>query len=89
MNSKKDKISLLKEVRAGKINPEEIPLNPLIISDPQQIWYGFMIMADQDEAEGKSNVIFCGEAERLLQKLQPEFEKLAEQYRNEDENIAQ
>lgn len=90
MNTRKDKIALLKEVRAGKINPEEIPLNPLIISDPQQVWYGLMILADMDEAGEPDTVVFVGEAKSMLQKLQPEFDRLAEQYRAEEkgENIA-
>lgn len=87
-NEKKDKIELLKAIRAGQVKIEDLPEKPIIISKANEVFYGIMIMADQDET-GKNSVVFVGEAKNMLKKLEPEFEKLAEQYRKEDESIAQ
>ncbi len=84
-NEKKDKIELLKAIRAGNIKPEDLPKKPIIISKANEVFYGIMIMADMDEAEGKNSVVFVGDAKNMLKKFEPEFNRLAEQYRDEDE----
>lgn len=85
-NSKKDKIALLKAIRAGHVKIEDLPENPIIISNANEVFYGIMIMADVDDAEGKSPVVFVGEAKHMLEKLEPEFRRMAEQYREEDQD---
>jgi hypothetical protein len=89
MNTKKDKIELLKAIRAGHVKVEEIPENPIVISKPGEVFYGIMIMTDIDEAKGKNSVVFVGEAKHMLKRMETEIKELTEQYRKEDENIAQ
>jgi len=76
MNSKKDKIELLKAVRSGRIKPEDIPENPTIISKIQDVWVGIMIAVAQDEAGEKGNIVFIGEARRSLDESMQEIERL-------------
>ncbi|MBW6535959.1 MAG: hypothetical protein K0B11_13210 [Mariniphaga sp.] len=87
-NEKKDKIELLKAIRAGNVKIEDLPEKPVIISKANEVFYGIMIMADVDEAGEKSSVVFVGEARHMLEKLEPEFSRIADRYRNEDESIA-
>jgi hypothetical protein len=58
MNSKADKVALLKDISAGLVNPADIPADPVIISEREEMFYGVM-MAD-------TQIIFVGEAKKAL-----------------------
>ncbi|MGV8095976.1 MAG: hypothetical protein AB2L24_29340 [Mangrovibacterium sp.] len=83
--SKKDKIELLKAIRAGRIKPEEIPESPMIISDIQDVWEGIMVGAAQAEDGEKNNIVFVGEARRVIDELTPEVNRLYQEYKEKDE----
>lgn len=61
MNSKADKVALLKDISAGLIDPADIPADPVIISKREEMFYGVM-MTD-------THIIFVGEARQALNDL--------------------
>lgn len=85
MNSKRDKIELLKAIRAGKTNPENLPTNPTIISNVDEVFYGMLISFSQQEVGKKNSVIYVGEAMQALEKAEPEISRLLKKYREEDQ----
>lgn len=62
MNSKGDKIQLLKDVSAGLVNPADIPTDPVIISKREEMFYGLMMAED-------APVMFVGAARKSLDEL--------------------
>lgn len=79
MNSREDKIKLLKEIASGKISPEDVPSDPLIVSKKEESFLGLMIAASvSPEKDGESKVFIIGEARIALDKA---FEGMKE--RNE------
>ncbi|MGD9929318.1 MAG: hypothetical protein AB7U05_04815 [Mangrovibacterium sp.] len=93
MNSKKDKIELLKAIRAGKIKPEDLPENPTIISNVNDVFYGMLISFSRYQRGKEDRVVYVGEAMQALEKAAPEISRLVKQYREKDqhkgESIAQ
>lgn len=61
MNSRGDKIQLLKDVSAGLVNPADIPAEPVIISKREEMFYGVMMT--------EAPVLFVGEAKKALKEL--------------------
>jgi len=63
MNTKKDKIQLLRDIEAGLIDPTDIPPNPVICSQREEMFLGLLM------ASGGVNVVLCGQAEKALTEL--------------------
>jgi len=61
MNTKADKIALLKEIALGKIKPSEVPADPIVISKREEMYYGLMMKSPR--------VVLIGEAERAFNEL--------------------
>jgi hypothetical protein len=61
MNSKVDKIALLKAIAAGQIRPAEIPKEPIIFSQAEEMFIGLMMT--------EAPVVFVGEARKNLDEL--------------------
>jgi len=60
MNTKADKIALLKDIAAGLIDPADIPPNPVICSERGEMFTGLLM------ASGGVHVVLCGQAEKAL-----------------------
>lgn len=68
MNSKKDKIELLKAIKAGEIDPKQLSSEPVIIlSDGKEAFAGLMISVAHAKAGKKSQVVYVGEAKKLTE----------------------
>ena len=67
MNSKNEKIDLLKAILSGEIKPEQITREPVIISDGKEAFTGLMIGVAHRKAEKQSPVIYVGEAKKLIE----------------------
>ncbi len=63
MNTKKDKIQLLRDIEAGLIDPADIPPDPVICSERGEMFTGLLM------ASGGANVVLCGQAEKALNEL--------------------
>ncbi|WP_423128240.1 hypothetical protein [Gaoshiqia sp. Z1-71] len=74
MNTKRDKIELLKGISAGKIEPSEIPENPLICSQEKEMFIGLMIDGSQENEEDR-HVVFVGPAKIALDKFMKEIDE--------------
>ncbi len=61
MNSKADKVALLKAIAAGQIKPAEIPADPIICSQADEMFIGLMMT--------EAPVVFVGEARKNLDEL--------------------
>ena len=61
MDSKADKIALLKDVSAGLLNPAEIPADPIICSKADEMFIGLMMT--------ETPVVFVGKAKKALDEL--------------------
>jgi hypothetical protein len=61
MNSKEDKIALLKAVAAGQVKSADIPADPIVISKAEEMFYGVMMT--------EAPVLFVGEAKKALDEL--------------------
>jgi len=73
INTRKDKIALLKAIQNGEINPKDLPSNPIIYSRVEESWVALSIAASQWKEEGCCNVIFIGTAEREWTKFMEEL----------------
>lgn len=62
MNSKIDKISLLRDISAGLIEPAAIPADPIICSQENEMFQGLMMAPD-------APVVFAGSARKALDEL--------------------
>ena len=63
MNTKADKIALLKDIAAGLIDPADIPPDPVICSERGEAFTGLLM------ASGGANVVVRGQAEKALNEL--------------------
>ena len=61
MNTKTDKIALLKDISAGLVKPAEIPAYPIICSKADEMFIGLMMT--------ETPVVFVGEARKALDEL--------------------
>jgi hypothetical protein len=67
MNTKKDKIELLKAILSGEIKPEQITRESVLISDGKEAFTGLMIGVANHKAGKQSPVIYVGEAKKLIE----------------------
>ncbi|MFY9154107.1 MAG: hypothetical protein WAO52_18955 [Prolixibacteraceae bacterium] len=67
MNSKKDKIELLKAISTGEIDPNVLSSESVIVSDGKEAFAGLMISVANHKAGNKSPVIYIGEAKALIE----------------------
>ncbi len=62
MNSKADKIALLKDISAGLVKTGNIPANPIICTKADEAFIGMMMAQD-------APVVFAGEARKVVNQL--------------------
>jgi hypothetical protein len=62
MNTKIDKIQLLKDISAGLVNPGDIPADPIICTKADEAFIG-MMMAPY------APVVFAGSARKVVDQL--------------------
>lgn len=67
MNTKKDKLELLKAIHSGEIQPDQIKRESVIISDGKETFTGLMIGVANHKAGKQSPVIYVGEAKKLIE----------------------
>lgn len=67
MNTKKDKIDLLKAIRSGEIRPDQLTSESIVISDGKETFTGLMISVANNKAGKQSPVIYVGEAKKLIE----------------------
>lgn len=63
MNTKKDKIQLLRDIEAGLIDPADIPPDPVICCQRKEMFLGLLM------ASGGVQIVLCGQAEKALTEL--------------------
>lgn len=73
MNTKKDKIELLKAIQSGEIRPDQLKSESVIISDGKEAFTGLMISVASHKAGKQSPVVYVGEAKKLIEQT---FENL-------------
>jgi len=64
MNTRKDKIALLKAIQNGEIDPKDLPSNPVICIRTEDLWVGLLIDSSHVEETGRGCVVFIGPAKR-------------------------
>jgi len=70
MNTRNDKVELLKAIARGEVKPEDVPKNPIVISKREDGFLGLIMTASvSPEDEGESNVIYIGEAKKVLEEI--------------------
>lgn len=69
MNNRNDKIELLKAIKAGEIDPQQLPSEPVIISDGKDAFTGLMISVANHKAGKQSPVVYVGEAKKLTEEF--------------------
>lgn len=69
MNSKNDKLAFLKEIASGKIKPEDVPENPIIVSDKKEMFLGLMMKSSQVNEGDVCPIFFVGEAFLAYQEM--------------------
>jgi hypothetical protein len=74
MNTRKDKIALLKAIQNGEIDPEDLPSNPVICNRADDLWVGLMINSCRVDEMGRGCVVFIGPARRKLAAFLAELE---------------
>jgi hypothetical protein len=62
MNSKADKIQLLRDIASGLINPADIPPDPIICTKADEGFLGLMMAPD-------APVVFAGSARKVVDQL--------------------
>ena len=62
MNTRVDKATLLKDLSTGEIKPAEIPADPIICSQENEMFQGLMMAPD-------APVVFVGKARKALEEL--------------------
>jgi len=67
MNSKTDKIELLKAIQSGEIDPKQLSSEPVIVSDGKETFAGLMISMAHHKAGNKSPVVYVGTAKILME----------------------
>lgn len=67
MNTKKDKIELLKAIQSGEIKPDQLTSESVIISDGKETFTGLMIGVANHKAGKQSPVVYVGEAKKLIE----------------------
>lgn len=67
MNSKKDKIELLKAIQSGEIDPKQLSSESVIVSDGKEAFAGLMISVAHAKAGKDSPVVYVGEAKKLTE----------------------
>jgi len=66
MNTRIDKLKLLEEIQSGKIKPEDVPSDPLIISTVKDMFIGMMIACSEEYRDANCPVVYVGEARKAL-----------------------
>jgi len=67
MNSRKNKIALIKALKSGQIKPEEITTESVIVADKDEAFSGLMIAVANKQAGKKSPVVFIGEPKAQIE----------------------
>lgn len=67
MNSKKDKIELLKAIAAGEIDPKQLSSEPVIVSNGKEAFAGLMFSVAYQKAGKQSPVVYVGEAKKQME----------------------
>jgi hypothetical protein len=62
MNTKQNKIALIRALAAGEVKPEEVTSESIIISDGEEAFKGLMIAVASRKAGKRSPVVFVGKA---------------------------
>lgn len=66
MNTKKDKIELLKAIQSGEIRPEQITHESVIISDGNETFTGLMANVASKRDGKRPRILFVGEAQKAI-----------------------
>ncbi len=66
MNTKKDKIELLRDIAAGDIDPKTLSPESVIVSDGKTAFDGLMIAVANKKAGKKNPVVYVGEARKSV-----------------------
>lgn len=69
MNTKIDKLEFLKAIASGQIKPEDVPENPIIVSEKREMFLGWMIRSSQVNEGDVCPIFFVGEAKRAYQEM--------------------
>jgi len=67
MNSKKDKIELLKAIASGELDPKQLRKEQIIVSDGKETFAGLMISVAHHKAGSISPVVYVGEAKTQME----------------------
>lgn len=67
MNTKQDKIELLKAIAAGEIDPRTLSPESVIVSNGKEAYYGLMMTVARKKDDKKPQVIYVGEAKDLIE----------------------
>jgi hypothetical protein len=67
MNTRKDKIELLKAIQSGEIDPKQLSSEPVIVSDGKEAFAGLMVSVANHKAGKQSPVVYVGEAKILME----------------------
>lgn len=74
MNTRKDKIALLKAIQDGEIDPKDLTSNPVICNRAEDLWVGLMINSSRVDEMGRGCVVFIGLARRKWDAFLAELE---------------
>lgn len=69
MNTRKDKVKLLKSIEAGEIALNDLSQKLIIISDKKEAFMGLMIASSQQDQANKSSVVLVVEAKTVMDDL--------------------
>ncbi len=74
INTRKDKIALLKAIQDGEIDPKDIPANPVVCNRVEDLWVGLLINESEVDEMGRGCVVFIGPAKRTWDTFMAELE---------------
>tara|TARA_R110002050_G_C8959767_1_gene514184 strand:+ start:1012 stop:1272 length:261 start_codon:yes stop_codon:yes gene_type:complete len=66
MNTKKDKIELLRAIAEGEIDPKTLSPESVIVSDGKTAFDGLMISVANKKAGKRNPVVYVGEARKSV-----------------------
>ena len=66
MDTKKDKIELLKALESGKIKPDQITEDTLIVSESKEAFTGLMANVASKRTGKRPRILFVGEAQKVI-----------------------
>ena len=69
MNTRNDKIELIKAIANGEIEPENLSRESVLISDGKEVFTGLMISVNSKKAGKKDTVVYIGEAKKAVEEV--------------------